>query len=66
MTFGQGMTKAAGTDVEELCAVRQIILEQANTAVESRLARRAPFPASRAEDRMTFEAVDAPLVVPHP
>ena len=66
MTFGQGMTKAAGTDVEELCAVRQIILEQANTAAESRLAKRAPCVASRAEAFVILEVVGASLARPHP
>ena len=66
MTFGQGMTKAAGTDVEELCALGNFVLEQANTAVGSRLAKRVSCAASRAENRLTGEVVGAPLAPPHP
>lgn len=55
-----------GPDADEPCAMSDAVLEQANTATEPRLAKRALCAASRAEDRLTFEAVGAPLVPPHP
>ena len=60
------MTEAAGPDVEELCAVSHVVLEQANTPAESRLAKRAPCVASRAEAFVILEVVGASLARPHP
>jgi hypothetical protein len=60
------MTEEAAPDMDEFCAGSRFVIEQANTPAESRLAKRAPCVASRAEAFVILEVVGASLARPHP